>query len=271
MSQYPLRVLSLGAGVQSTTLLLMMLHDEIPRADHAVFADTGWESQKTYRHLEYLEGLMEQAKMPFHRVTNGNIREDFLRDDKRYVSMPLYVIGEDGKRGMVRRQCTREYKLDPLRVKQRELAGLKYRQRCKEHRITTVIGISWDEVQRVRDPQFPWMQHEYPLIDRRMTRQDCLDWCKEKGYELPPRSACIGCPFKNESEWKDLKESSQEWADAVDFDHSIRSLPHVRERFTSAPFLHRQRVPLENVDLRTDQDKGIETLFNQECEGMCGT
>jgi hypothetical protein len=266
----PLSVLSLGAGVQSTTLLLMMLHDEIPRADHVIFADTGWEPQKVYEHLENLKVLMEKANMPFHMVSKGNIRQDFLTDGKRYASMPLHMIGEDGKKGMVRRQCTAEYKLGPLMKKQRELAGLKSGQRSKEHLITTVIGISWDEVQRVKDPQFSWIQHDYPLVDGRISRQDCLDWCADKGYALPPRSACIGCPFKNADEWRALKAMPEEWADAVEFDEALRTLPHLVERYRGTPFLHSTRVELRNADLRTNDEKGIISLFDQECEGMCG-
>ena len=270
METYPLRVLSLGAGVQSTTLLLMMLHGEIERADHVIFADTGWEPKKVYEHLENLKVLMEKANMPFHMVSKGNIREDFLTEGRRAPSMPLHLSDENGKAGMVRRQCTSEYKLGPLMKKQREIAGLKPRQQCKEHRITTIIGISWDEVQRIKDPSFSWIRHEYPLIDRKITRQDCLDWCEEKGYALPPRSACIGCPFKNHEEWRLLKETPEEWDDAVEFDEALRTLPHLKERFTNNPFLHRARIPLRQVDLRTDNEKGIVSLFDQECEGMCG-
>jgi hypothetical protein len=267
---YPLRVLSLGAGVQSTTLLLMMLHDEIPRADHVVFADTGWEPKKVYDHLDYLRGLMDDAGMPFHMVSEGNLREDFLTSGRRYASMPLYVADEVGKKGMVRRQCTTEYKLKPLMVKQRELAGLAKGQRCKEHRITTVIGISYDEVQRMKDPKFSWIEHEYPLVDRRMSRQDCLDWCEEHGYALPPRSACVGCPFKATSEWRALKDEPGEWEDAVDFDNQLRSNPVVISRYRGTPYLHASLKPLSEVDLRTDEERGIFTLFDQECEGMCG-
>jgi len=50
-----LRVLSLGAGVQSTTLALMAAHGEVgPMPDCAIFADTGWEPQAVYDHLAWL-------------------------------------------------------------------------------------------------------------------------------------------------------------------------------------------------------------------------
>lgn len=266
----PLRVLSLGAGVQSTTLLLMMLHDEIPMADHVVFADTGWEPPAVYDHLNALAAMMKERNIPFHQVTEGNIRQDFLTAEGRYASMPLFVVDDNGKRGMVRRQCTSEYKIKPLMAKQRELAGLQPGQRCKEHRITTVIGISYDESQRMRDPAFSWIQHEYPLVDMRMTRQDCLRWCQDRGYAKPPRSACIGCPFKSNDEWRALKENPTDWQDAVDFDHALRNNPVVANRYRGRVYLHKTGQPLSEVDLRTDNEKGIWSLFDMECEGMCG-
>jgi len=58
-----LRVLSLGAGVQSTTLALMAAHGIIgPMPDCAVFADTGWKPQAVYRHLAW---LMAPGVLPF--------------------------------------------------------------------------------------------------------------------------------------------------------------------------------------------------------------
>ena len=54
-----LRVLSLGAGVQSTTLALMAAHGEIgPMPDCAIFADTGWEPNAVYEHLAWLDRRM---------------------------------------------------------------------------------------------------------------------------------------------------------------------------------------------------------------------
>jgi 3'-phosphoadenosine 5'-phosphosulfate sulfotransferase (PAPS reductase)/FAD synthetase len=270
METYPKRVLSLGAGVQSTTLLLMMVEGEIEKPDHIIFADTGWEPAKVYEHLEWLKTIMARADIPFEIVSHGNIREDYLDGTKRAASMPLYIRHDDGTKGLVRRQCTSEYKLKPLMAKQRELAGLKAGQRCKEHRITTVLGISLDEVQRMRDPKFSWIKHDYPLIDLRMTRQDCLDWCEERNYPKPPRSACIGCPFKSQEEWRYLKQNENEWNDAVQFDDELRSNQLVAKRFRGDAFLHRQAIPLREVDLRSQSEKGVFSLFDQECEGMCG-
>jgi 3'-phosphoadenosine 5'-phosphosulfate sulfotransferase (PAPS reductase)/FAD synthetase len=141
----PMRVLSLGAGVQSTTLLYMAIAGEIEPFQAAIFADTGWEPRAVYEHLEKLKPVIEAAEIPFHIVTAGNIRQDALDPDHRFASMPIYVRNPDGSAGMGRRQCTSEYKLKPVLLKQRELVGLKPRQRSKEHLMDSIVGISWDE------------------------------------------------------------------------------------------------------------------------------
>lgn len=132
-----LRVLSLGAGIQSTTLALMAAHGEIgPMPDCAIFADTGWEPQAVYEHLEW---LMSGNVLPYpvHIVSAGNIRDDLLQagGGGRWASIPAFTRtatpagsevpildeNEDGEIivvgsrrtateivsiGMIRRQCT---------------------------------------------------------------------------------------------------------------------------------------------------------------------
>jgi 3'-phosphoadenosine 5'-phosphosulfate sulfotransferase (PAPS reductase)/FAD synthetase len=50
-----MKVISLGAGVQSTALALMAANGEIgPMPDCAIFADTGWEPEAVYSHLARL-------------------------------------------------------------------------------------------------------------------------------------------------------------------------------------------------------------------------
>ncbi len=61
-------VLSLGAGVQSTCVLLMSCRGVLPKLDCAVFADTGWEPKAVYDHLEWLKGEAERAGIPVHVV-----------------------------------------------------------------------------------------------------------------------------------------------------------------------------------------------------------
>ena len=181
--------------------------------------------------------------------------------------MPFWLTKENGQASMARRKCTQEYKLKPLLKKQRELAGLKPGERCKEHRITTVIGISWDESQRMKDPLFPWIRNEYPLVDNYIKRWDCIKWNIERGYSAPPRSSCIGCPFHDNAEWRRVKADPLSWEQAVQFDEAIRAPQSGRD---SVAFIHRSRVPLKDADIRSEEEKGQGSLFDMECEGMCG-
>jgi hypothetical protein len=255
-----MRVLSLGAGVQSSTLLLMAIHGEI-EIDRAIFADTQWEPRATYDWLGGLILAAGHAGIPVDTVTAGNLREDALSASRRIASMPLHVINQDGTAGMIRRQCTKEYKIRPIQRRLRELGA------DRKHPVEMLIGISLDEVQRMRDSRVQYVRHAYPLIDRRMTRHDCERWLERHGYSIPPKSACIGCPFMDDGRWRSMRDQAPaEWADAVDFDRRVRRMTRIKGEV----FLHRSLVPLPMVDLSTPQDKGQMDLFGAECEGLCG-
>jgi hypothetical protein len=263
-----LRVLSLGAGVQSSTVLLMSLCGDLPPLDAAIFADTGWEPGAVYRHLDWLEARCAVAGVPLYRVSAGNIRADVLADgDKRWnAQIPLHVRRADGGRGLVKRQCTQNYKVRPIRRQIRVLmaeAGVK--------RAVQVLGISLDEFQRMRSPDVRYLDHDYPLVERRMTRADCLGWLARRGFARPPKSACIGCPFRDAAGWRAIKAVPEDWADAVDFDAALRD---GRVRLGSPgmwgqTYLHGSLRPLPLVDLSTPQERG-QTSFLDECAGVCG-
>jgi hypothetical protein len=263
----PLRVLSLGAGVQSSTLLLMALRREIAPFDHVIYADTGWESAEVYRQVDWLEGLCRDAGVPFHRVGDGSIREDVLDASKKFYSMPLHLLNPEGRKdGILRRQCSRRYKMTPVLKKLRELAGLQRYQRSKDTLVECVLGISLDEVQRMRGGEFPWVRNVYELVDLGMTRDDCLAWCRERGYAEPPRSACLGCPLKSDREWAKVRAIPEEWADVVAFDEALRA-PGTRlaSLLKGKAYLHRSLRPISEVE-----PAGDEGGMGGECTGMCG-
>lgn len=107
-----LRILSFGAGVQSSTLASLAAHEEItPMPDVAIFADTGWEPQAVYDHLDWIEGS-GALPFPILRVQAIDLRSQILdrsaQRDGRFVSVPFFL--ENG--GINRRECTREAKID---------------------------------------------------------------------------------------------------------------------------------------------------------------
>lgn len=269
MTKTRLRVLSLGAGVQSTTLALMASKSEIgPMPDCAIFADTQWEPQNVYDHLSWLESILP---FPVHRVTAGSIREAILNKQNttggRFASVPYFTSNG----GMGRRQCTSEYKINPIEKKQRELLGYKPRQRIPVASVEVWIGISTDEIQRMKDPRNKWQVNRWPLIERRMSRQDCLKWMKDNGYPQPPKSSCIGCPYHSDRQWREMRDFEPDaWSDACYIDSQMRLGGPVRGK-RHAEYMHRSLKPLEEVDLTTPIEKGQHEFgFLQECDGMCG-
>jgi hypothetical protein len=255
-----LRVLSLGAGVQSSTILLMACHGE-EQIDAAIFADTGWEPSWVYEHLDWLERTASDAGIPLYRVSGGDLRSDALAN-KPEAWMPLWSTKPDGTSEQLRRQCTKNYKIVPLRRKVRELNGGSRRL------VQQFIGISLDEYQRIRTSDVQYITHVYPLIERRMTRADCVRWLSNRGYPVPRKSSCIACPLRSVADWRDIKSHARSWADAVDFDERIR---HVRSNRAGGVFVQRSRNPLVEVDLRSEQDQGQLEFEFDGCGVLCAS
>lgn len=277
--------LSLGGGVQSSVMLMMAIHGELERPDHVLFADTGWDGERTMEHVSWCERQCKRDGIPFHRVTAGNIREDMMiartadsgenrkAADRvgragRYATMPLFVDTGNAVEGRIRRQCTAEYKLAPLRAKQRELLGYKPHQRIPPASCEVWIGISTDEVRRAAPSRDRWVDNVFPLIDPlKMSRSDCQAWWEAHyPHRRLGKSSCLGCPNKSNREWAALKrESPDEFAQVVEFDAAIRLATGMRGK----SYLHRSLRPIDEVPLGEGQD----TLDLEDavyCSGGCG-
>jgi hypothetical protein len=107
-----LRLLSLGAGVQSTAVLLLACDGVIPRFDYAVFADTQWESRAVHKNLARLRDHASRSGIPVRAVSAGDIRADALDPNRRFTSMPLHVLNPDGTHSLGKRQCSLPLKTD---------------------------------------------------------------------------------------------------------------------------------------------------------------
>ena len=255
-----MRVISLGAGVQSTALLIMSDRGEIDRADYAVFADTGAEPQKVYEWLDFIES---KVSIPIVKCSNGNLYEDILKGG-RTASLPLHTLKDDGTKGMVMRQCTFDYKIMPIQRQVRALMGYKKYQRIKEQ-AEMLIGISTDEMHRIKPSKVKWIKHRWPLIEIKMNRSDCIKYVEQAIGATPPRSSCIFCPFHDDEEWLRVKNGpKEEWEKVIMIEKKLQSLP----KFKSKVFLHEARVPIDEV--KFDLEKDQLDLFGNECEGMCG-
>lgn len=248
-----LTALSLGAGVQSTTLALLAVEGVLPKPDVAIFADTGWEPRAVYEHLDRLAVVLADAGIELHRVSKGNIRRDAIDPEHRYASVPYFVRNTDGSEGMGRRQCTSEYKLSPINRKVRELLGAKppeFRSVPRGRTCEQWIGFSTDEIHRVSDKdKLLYTSKRYPLLELGMSRKDCDRWLDARGWSTT-KSACIGCPYHGNRQWREMRdERPEEFADAVAFDAAIRKGGSRGLPLNGEAFLHRSRLPLAQAPI----------------------
>lgn len=262
-----IHVLSLGAGVQSTTMALMAAHGEIaPMPDCAIFADTQWEPKGIYDHLRWLTSA-NVLPFPVHIVTRGSLRHHLLErgaGGASVRSVPFFIKRPDGEQGIGMRQCTKNYKIEPIRryIRQ-EINGGK----TPKGSVQLWIGMSTDEAFRVKPSQVQYIVNRWPLIERNLSRNDCLQWLRRQGYPEPSKSSCLGCPYHSDAQWRAIRDGSpDEWQQTVADDKAIRVMP----RMNGEQFMHRSLVPLDQVDLRTHDERGQPDLFLNECEGMCG-
>jgi len=268
-----LRVISLGAGVQSTAMALMAAHGEItPMPDCAIFADTQNETERTYEHLRW---LMSDNVLPFrvHKVSKGNLEQDFiaaLRGEKNRCGQPPFFVrnpDNDGTAaavsgGMLWRQCTKEYKLDAIRKIVRALSGGKP--------VEQWIGISTDEAHRMKVSGVKYITNRYPLVEKRLSRSDCMAWLKRHDYPIPGKSACYFCPYTSNHRWLAMKrDEPEEFGRAAAFDDAlrVRRVAKLAAGIKGEIFVHRSMTPLRTADLGDDQTGD---LFGNECEGLCG-
>ena len=255
-------------------MALMTQSGELPPVDAMIFSDTQWEPKAVYSHLDWLEG---QISVPIYRVTNGNLREDSINNHPdrvgsatRFASIPWFT----SQGGMGQRQCTSNYKIIPLNKKVRALLGYKPRQRIPVGSVEVWVGISTDEAVRMKPSRERWIENRWPLIEKEMSRNDCLRWF---GHAYPGRklekSSCLGCPFHNNAMWRELKMGDQEeWLDTVYVDKMIRDggTHNGKKTMRGQQFMHRSCKPLDEVDFRNLEDKGQLNMFGNECDGMCG-
>lgn len=278
-----MKILNLGAGVQSTTLALMAKTGEIETFDYAIFADTQAEPKSVYRHLEWLIG---ELPFPVLVRSRGNLFDNLVNgvnsDGQRYCSIPAFT-GEPGRNmGITRRQCTSEYKIKVVeKTIRRELLELEPGQRIpKDANIVQSFGLSYDEPGRVARVKVNHDRNnwklEFPLFEMEMTRADCVKWLADYGVpHETPRSACTFCPYRSNAEWKRLKETDPEsFAQAVEADRAIRDKrSRCNQGMRDFMWLHRSCKPLEEIDFDANpRDLPGQRLFGfeSECEGMCG-
>jgi len=275
-----LTYLSLGAGAQSSALLVcsaLGLYD-CPKATVAIFADTGDEPAWVYEQVDRLRAWAAPHGIRVDTVTAGCISADVVDRHKggrtQFAAIPAFTMGRDGRPAILRRQCTREYKIEPIERHVRGLLGFVKRQRIPPATALGLIGISREEAQRMKPARTPWMVHAWPLVDAGLRRLDCVRILADAGLPEPQKSACVFCPFHSDAYWSMLKTDHPiEFERAAALDDAIRDMS--KSGIKGKVFLHRQLIPLRLVDFEAmarerDKQQSLDFNFGNECHGVCG-
>ena len=245
-----MKALSWGCGVQSTTLAVMSALGDADPLDVVITADTGWERHATYEAREFYTAWLQERGMRVEIVSAGNIRR---LGAVEHIHMPFFTSNG----GPLLRKCTGYHKILPIKRRLRELAG--YHATQPPHppagTIELWLGISWDEWERMKKSRVKFIVHRWPLIEGKTTRNACIDYLEAHDLPVPVKSACIGCPYRQASEWADMRDTSpDEWAEVVAFDEANRHNPLADrgKRSAGALFVYSRAKPLATADLDTD-------------------
>lgn len=213
MSRY--QVWSSGGGVQSTAIAALIVRGDIPPPDLCVIADTGYEARTTFEYMDSIVApALEAVGVKIHRIKSADYATVGLYSNAGSILIPAFTT-ETGKVGKLPTYCSNEWK---GRVIQR---FAKTQTDAKQFDIW--LGMSVDELRRVKQPIGKW-ENKYPLIQRRMNRNDCVSLVRSMGWPDAPRSSCWMCPNRGTAEWQYLKDTAPDnFEMAVNFEKYMQT------------------------------------------------
>ena len=168
-------ILSFGGGVNTVALMIMLIQNGAP-LDAAVFADTGGEVPETYHSVDAAREYLDKHGIPLIVVQARPRQTDLYETASRRHVIPSVKW----------RWCTRDFKVNPIHKYYSQLGVPIYQY----------MGIAFDEIHRMKDSSEDHITNVYPLIDNRMTRQDCVDLIAAAGLPVPEKSGCYFCPVQ---------------------------------------------------------------------------
>lgn len=240
----------------------------------------GVKDAEPYKYLKFLQKWQKANNGISIIVKRKNLYKDLLNAEnstgQRFSSIPAFTKNDDGSVGMLRRQCTNEYKIQVVDDAIRDLYGLKPNQR----RPATEVwhGITLDEMERMSIPDSAWKINTYPFIGyaaskknqgykidicEQKTRADAMAWYVKNNLPIPPKSSCVFCPFQSDKKWYDMKiNEPKDFAAAVKIDKAIRNSS---KKGTNNPiYLSRSCKPLDQVKFNPNNE-----FEWGECSGNC--
>jgi hypothetical protein len=227
---------SCGGGIDSTAIAALIVNGVLPKPELAYMTDCGWETEDTWRYM--YEQTIPRLKavgvtLEVIKTADDGVDTSKLVDGKGFVLIPAYAR-KDGKDIRYHTSCNNGWK---VRIAQHWLRSRGV-ERCENW-----IGIAIDEKDRQHISPHKWIVNRYPLIELKMTREECLFYIGSSGWPRPTRTNCIICPQQNDRQWMHLKyKQPNDWLRAVEAERKLHlTRPDV--------FFHRSMVPLDIVEL----------------------
>ena len=196
-----MKILSYGAGMQSTALALMSVensrasgdpsHPRVPVYDAVIYCNLGLEAPWVYRQLEFTQKACEDAGIYF-KILDSPLYQDFMQNfgERRTISIPWWTISEDGHKSKMPRFCTIDYKVETISKFVRwELLGYKKGQQLDSKDLKTHemhMGFSNEEKRRCSKNPNKLFVNDFPLVDMGWERADCYAYILERwggGYQ----------------------------------------------------------------------------------------
>lgn len=271
-----MKILSFGAGMQSTALALMSCQNAtaetpvfplVPVYDDVIFCDLGMEPPWVMKQVEFTRRACEEAGIHF-TVLKSPLHEDFMQNfgERRTISIPWWTVKEDGHKSRMPRNCTLDYKVNVISKYVRwELLGYKKGQRLREedkkaHEMH--MGFSYEEKRRCKESPNPMFINRFPLVDMQLVRADNYAYIRDVWGLETKASACTFCPFHRNYFFQYLKENEQEeYRRLIEVDELLR-VKNPKPPMDSDLFISRSRKRIA--------DLSPEECNDAECFNYCG-
>lgn len=260
-----MKILSFGAGMQSTALALMSCENVdaerkghkrpyplVPVYDLVVFCDLGFEPPWVMQQAEFVHRACDAAGIRYEML-DAPLHRDLMQNfgRRRTVSIPWWTLRDDGHKSRMPRNCTLDYKVERISKFVRwEVLGYKKGQRLRDedkkaHEMH--MGFSFEEKQRCKDSPNPMFVNRFPLVDMELTRADNYAYILDVWGLDTKASACCFCPFHRNHFFEHLKEHQpQTYAKLLEVDELLRD-KNPKPPMDSDLFISRSRKRLADL------------------------
>lgn len=239
-----MKILSCGAGMQSTALTLMSCENAkksnkwplVPVYDAVIFCDLGGEANWVYDQVKFMQHACGDAGIPFYILNEKNLYDDYIKNfgTSRVVTIPFWSIDENGKKGKLTRHCTIDYKILQIQKFFRwTLLGYKKGQHIKSEDVQAHemhIGFSLEEKHRIFDSKHKMFINKFPLVEMGIERKDNYAYVRDVWGLETKASACLMCPFHTNYFFEYIKQySTTDYEKVLVFDDLLENNKKIRQ------------------------------------------